>query len=216
MRQLTAPRNAVQMVTVAIYAIALSASALAGAPIADAAPFSNCAAAEAAGAAPLYAGQPGYSTKLDRDRDGVACETGSGSSGGSIAAPFIPMPPSVYAPAPVVAPNNNDLALATAPTYQACEPPTGIVVIESVFNPGSYAADVQRLIDANPGALWLRTDQSCPSLRRATDTGGPIYAVYRVAGYTEADICTAVRAEGGIAYGKWMDTVHSPDYVVPC
>ncbi len=23
---------------------------------------------------PLYAGQPGYSTKLDRDRDGVACE----------------------------------------------------------------------------------------------------------------------------------------------
>ncbi|AMM31490.1 calcium-binding protein [Sinomonas atrocyanea] len=36
--------------------------------------YANCAAARAAGAAPLYAGQPGYSTKLDRDRDGVACE----------------------------------------------------------------------------------------------------------------------------------------------
>ncbi|MGO4188976.1 excalibur calcium-binding domain-containing protein [Pseudarthrobacter sp. TAF60_1] len=36
--------------------------------------YANCAAVKAAGAAPLYAGQPGYSTSLDRDRDGVACE----------------------------------------------------------------------------------------------------------------------------------------------
>jgi len=28
----------------------------------------------AAGAAPLLAGQPGYSFKLDRDHDGSACE----------------------------------------------------------------------------------------------------------------------------------------------
>jgi hypothetical protein len=28
----------------------------------------------AAGAAPLYRGQPGYSSRLDRDGDGVACE----------------------------------------------------------------------------------------------------------------------------------------------
>ncbi|GAA4481227.1 hypothetical protein GCM10023094_28970 [Rhodococcus olei] len=36
--------------------------------------YANCAAVRAAGAAPLYAGSPGYSTKLDRDGDGVACE----------------------------------------------------------------------------------------------------------------------------------------------
>jgi hypothetical protein len=36
--------------------------------------FSSCKAAKAAGAAPLYRGQPGYSSKLDRDDDGVACE----------------------------------------------------------------------------------------------------------------------------------------------
>lgn len=36
--------------------------------------FPNCTAARAAGAAPLYAGSPGYSSKLDRDGDGVACE----------------------------------------------------------------------------------------------------------------------------------------------
>ena len=36
--------------------------------------YRNCSAARAAGAAPLYRGQPGYSSKLDRDGDGVACE----------------------------------------------------------------------------------------------------------------------------------------------
>lgn len=36
--------------------------------------YKNCSEARAAGAAPLYAGQPGYSTKLDRDGDGIACE----------------------------------------------------------------------------------------------------------------------------------------------
>ncbi len=36
--------------------------------------YANCAAVRAAGAAPIYAGSPGYSLKLDRDRDGVACE----------------------------------------------------------------------------------------------------------------------------------------------
>ncbi|HHW51160.1 MAG TPA: DUF1524 domain-containing protein [Pseudoclavibacter sp.] len=36
--------------------------------------YKNCDAVRAAGAAPLYQGQPGYSSKLDRDGDGVACE----------------------------------------------------------------------------------------------------------------------------------------------
>lgn len=36
--------------------------------------YANCSAVRAAGAAPIYRGQPGYSSKLDRDGDGVACE----------------------------------------------------------------------------------------------------------------------------------------------
>ncbi len=36
--------------------------------------YPNCKAARAAGAAPLYAGQPGYRSRLDGDGDGVACE----------------------------------------------------------------------------------------------------------------------------------------------
>lgn len=36
--------------------------------------YANCSAARAAGAAPLYRGEPGYRSALDRDNDGVACE----------------------------------------------------------------------------------------------------------------------------------------------
>lgn len=36
--------------------------------------YANCAAARAAGAAPVRRGDPGYSSKLDRDGDGVGCE----------------------------------------------------------------------------------------------------------------------------------------------
>ena len=36
--------------------------------------YQNCDAVRAAGKAPLLRGQPGYSRKLDRDGDGVACE----------------------------------------------------------------------------------------------------------------------------------------------
>ena len=36
--------------------------------------YANCTAVKAAGAAPIYRGDPGYSSKLDRDGDGVACE----------------------------------------------------------------------------------------------------------------------------------------------
>ena len=36
--------------------------------------FPNCTAARAAGYSRMHRGEPGYSAKLDRDGDGVACE----------------------------------------------------------------------------------------------------------------------------------------------
>lgn len=44
------------------------------APAPVAAPFANCTAARAAGAAPVYAGTPGYGKHLDRDGDGIGCD----------------------------------------------------------------------------------------------------------------------------------------------
>nr|WP_245646384.1 excalibur calcium-binding domain-containing protein [Sphingobium abikonense] len=37
-------------------------------------PFANCAAARAAGAAPVRLGDRGYGRHLDRDGDGIGCE----------------------------------------------------------------------------------------------------------------------------------------------
>lgn len=36
--------------------------------------YKNCAAARAAGAAPVRRGEPGYGPHLDRDNDGIGCE----------------------------------------------------------------------------------------------------------------------------------------------
>jgi hypothetical protein len=36
--------------------------------------YANCTAARAAGVTPIHRGEPGYSGKLDRDGDGIACE----------------------------------------------------------------------------------------------------------------------------------------------
>jgi hypothetical protein len=36
--------------------------------------YSGCNAVRAAGKAPLYEGEPGYSEKMDGDGDGIACE----------------------------------------------------------------------------------------------------------------------------------------------
>ena len=36
--------------------------------------YANCDEAKAAGAAPMYKGDPGYRPELDRDKDGIACD----------------------------------------------------------------------------------------------------------------------------------------------
>lgn len=108
-----------------------------------------------------------------------------------------------------------DLGLGTPISFPSCNG-QGVVILGSVTTPGLYAAGVQRLLDAHPGAFYLRTDTSCPSLRQATDAGKPIYAVFSPAGTSKAQVCGAVLAAGGNAYGKWLDATTDPDYVIPC
>lgn len=92
----------------------------------------------------------------------------------------------------------------------------GIVILGSVTTPGLYEAGVQRLLDAHPGAFYLRTDQTCPSLRAATDDGNPIYAVFVPGGTTHAQVCARVQAADGDAYGKILDYTTDPGYRIPC
>jgi len=93
---------------------------------------------------------------------------------------------------------------------------SGIVVLGSAIRPGNYDDEIQRLLNRFPGAGYLRTDYTCPSLRPRSDAGTPIYAVYRPAGRTQSDVCAAVRSAGGDAYGKWLDMTTDPGYMLPC
>jgi serine/threonine protein kinase, bacterial len=128
-----------------------------------------------------------------------------------------PAPPvTITQPAPPPRPPpTRDLGLTTPMSYPYCNG-QGVVILGSVTTPGLYAAGVQRLLDAYPGSFYLRTDQSCRSLRQVSDEGNPIYAVFQLGGTSEAQVCAAVRGAGGIAYGKWLNNSTDPGYIIPC
>ncbi|WKG04890.1 serine/threonine-protein kinase [Mycolicibacterium sp. HK-90] len=125
-----------------------------------------------------------------------------------------PAPPKQTAPPPAPAPTG-DLGLRQPMSRPPCNG-QGIVILGSVTTPGLYEAGVQRLLDAHPGAFYLRTDQTCPSLRAATEGGDPIYAVFVPGGTTYAQVCAGVQAAGGDAYGKILDYTTDPGYRIPC
>lgn len=111
--------------------------------------------------------------------------------------------------APRPKPSTVDLGLATPMSSPACDG-SGIVILASAVDPANYARDVQRALDANPGASYLRTDRSCPSLSQADANGNPIYAVYQYAGRGPGEICRALgRAPAG-SYAKVLDTTTDP------
>ena len=117
---------------------------------------------------------------------------------------------------PAVPPRSDpDLGLDVAISRPSCDG-TGIVVLDSATTPGRYQQDIARALANNPGAAYLRTDLSCPSLRQLSDDGNPIYAVYRTAGTTTASLCAAVAAAGPGTYGRWLDTTSDPDTPVEC
>jgi hypothetical protein len=133
-------------------------------------------------------------------------ESSPGSGGPSDGAGPKPNPPGV---------SPNSLNVSVPMSHPPCDG-SGIVLLANAVTPGQYDAAIQHYLDTFPGASYLRTDESCPSLRQRDDAGNPIYAVYRPAGRTQAEVCAAVRAAGGEAYGKWLDMTTNPRYMIPC
>jgi serine/threonine-protein kinase len=124
-----------------------------------------------------------------------------------------PADPPANAPPPS-SPSTGDLGLSTPITRPACNGQL-IVVLGNVTTPGQYESGVSRLLRLHPGASYLRTDKSCPSLRQADDRGNPIYAVYRTAA-NMTDVCAQIRAAGGDTYGKRLDTTTDPTKFITC
>lgn len=129
----------------------------------------------------------------------------------TVTRPGQPSAPSTRSPATP----RGDLGLPTPMSLPSCNR-QGIVVLGNVTTPGLYESGVARLLSMFPGASYLRTDQSCPSLRQATEEGNPIYTVFTPAGTTAGQVCAVARAAGGDSYGKWLDTTTDPSYIIPC
>lgn len=98
---------------------------------------------------------------------------------------------------------SGDLGLSVPMSRPACDASAAVFLFAST-TPGAYEAEIQDALNRFPGSSYLRTDQSCPSLVQASN-GNPIYAVYRLAGNTEASACAAVRSAGGGVYARWLD-----------
>ncbi|WP_026918587.1 serine/threonine-protein kinase [Gordonia shandongensis] len=95
-----------------------------------------------------------------------------------------------------------DLGLPTPISTPACDGTT-ITVVAGATKPGDYAAEVAAMLARYPGSQYLRTDQSCASLKQSAD-GNPIYAVY-YAGTSLADTCAAKARGPEGAYTRRLD-----------
>jgi hypothetical protein len=85
-------RRVITVAMAASVACVVAPTAASAAPGARAQIFQSCAEAEEAGFTDIRAGEPAYSPDLDRDGDGIACE-----SGGSVAPGAVPgtSPPTI-------------------------------------------------------------------------------------------------------------------------
>ena len=121
-------------------------------------------------------------------------------------------PTDISATAESVTPTANpaDLGLAVPISTPACDG-TAIVVVANATNPRTCHDEITRALDNHPGAQYLRTDQSCPSLRPQDDNGRLIYAAYVVVGQGKSDLCEALPDYPANRYGKLLDTVSDPD-----
>lgn len=86
--------------------------------------FANCPEAEAAGAAPISRGHPGYRPELDPDGDGVACDPAGQPSSTPTTAPTSPTP--VPTPTPTTSPSTTDSPTPTPTAPPTTTPPPGV------------------------------------------------------------------------------------------
>lgn len=102
-----------------------------------------------------------------------------------------------------------DLGLVTKISYPPCDD-SAIIVYGTAWNPATDASEVQRLLDANPGSSYLRTDLSCRSFAgpsTANSNGAYVYAVYRSAPNGTA-ACQQIA--GTSLYGRWLSNTRDP------
>jgi serine/threonine-protein kinase len=108
-----------------------------------------------------------------------------------------------------------DLAIVGRPMQRPGCDGAYITVIASAVGDQASAAGIKNVLDAYPDSNYLRTDQTCPSLRQDVD-GMPIYVVYFGPFAFDVDACTA-RAKGPQgSYPRRLSNDLGPDHAVNC
>jgi serine/threonine-protein kinase len=130
------------------------------------------------------------------------------------AAPAVAPPPTAAAgAAPTTVPG--DLMVRGRPMSKPACDGRYITIVGSSISPDHWLTDVTRALDAHPGSEYLRTDQTCGSLRPSVD-GNAIYSTYFGPFGTREEACAA-RARGPAdAYVKQLSTALGPTHQVEC
>lgn len=109
-----------------------------------------------------------------------------------------------------------DLGLSKPMAYPACDG-TGVLVLQTFFDPATNIPDIQAALDKDPGADYLRTDLSCDNFRNPSidnSYGNAIYAVFRTLKADEAAMCSAMKELN--AGGDWLENNVDPVEKIQC
>lgn len=126
-----------------------------------------------------------------------------------------PAPPATTAPGAGPDAVPGDLAIAGRPMQQPSCNGSYITIIASAIGSQATPSGIAAVLDDYSGSSYLRTDQSCPSLRQAVG-GEAIYVVY-FGPYGDDDAaCDARTAGPDGAYARQLSNDVGPDHSVNC
>ena len=108
-----------------------------------------------------------------------------------------------------------DLGIAQPMSRPACDGQF-VVMVGSMVDPVRYAEQTVEVLGAFPGSQYLRTDQTCPSLRASVNGVDPIYSVYFGPFPSSDSACNQRAALGGDAYVKVLDLVTPYTVIIDC
>lgn len=109
-----------------------------------------------------------------------------------------------------------DLGIGTPISSPACDG-RYIVIVGSAVSKDHHADDVQRFLDEHSGAKYLHAASTgCSSLRRVSDDGTEIYAVYYGPFASRQEACARKVETGGDAFIRTLDNTTPPEHVVSC
>lgn len=139
--------------------------------------------------------------------------------GGGTTAPPSTTPPSSVVPTTVPPQTDTtvpgDLALPEPMRRPACDGQF-IVITANAVTPGEYQRQVAEAQQRFIGSAYLKTDQTCSSLRPVDDAGNAIYSIYYGPFPTLEETC-AIRAQvGGDAYVKVLDETTPSSRIWDC